>query len=174
MSDKEWFELGLDEGTPNAGQATEEQDKAPVTEHSPQEATDEEDFGKLDAAKEEELDFWEMVEEQEKEQGKQQKGKKKKNGCATGCGATSKVGKTTTPTPPPPKEPPKDLPLLVVLTNYNIQKEYPAGMTLEEIRQDLELEYPAYSANNTSWYFEEQRDKNRVLCIPSVKSNKAG
>lgn len=64
--------------------------------------------------------------------------------------------------------------LLVVLTNYNVQKEYPAGTTLEDVRQDLEREYPAYSKENTSRHFEEQRDKGRVLCIPGMRSNKAG
>jgi hypothetical protein len=47
-------------------------------------------------------------------------------------------------------------------------------MTLEEIRVELEKEYPAYSKDNTSWYFERQDGKNRYLCIPNYKSNKAG
>lgn len=122
---------------------------------------DPEDFGKQDAEKE------------ALTEPSQDAKKKKGNSCS--ASASKKVGKTSTPaTPPKPKDPPEDLPLLVVLTNYNVQKEYPAGTTLEAVRQELELEYPAYSKENTSWHWEEQRDKGRVLCIPGMRSNKAG
>lgn len=92
------------------------------------------------------------------------------------CGAkktkNKKVKKNTSCTPVKPKEPDKDMERFVVLTNYNEQKSFPAEMTLEEIRVELEKEYPAYSKENTSWYFEKQ--ENRYMCIPNYKSNKAG
>lgn len=138
------------------------------------ESNNNEDIGELDAAREDE-EFWNMVEGQEGEREKKPKGGRGRGGKKNDCSCSAPPRKPVAPaTPPPPKDPPNDLPLLVVLTNYNVQKEYPAGTTLEEVRQDLEMDYPAYSDKNTSWYFEEQREKNRVLCIPSVKSNKAG
>lgn len=101
-----------------------------------------------------------------------------KNACSAPAKNTSKTKKTScstaSSTPPKPKEPDKDHERYVVLTNYNEQRTFPAEMTLEEIRVELEKEYPAYSKDNTSWYFEKQEDKNRYLCIPNYKSNKAG
>lgn len=101
-----------------------------------------------------------------------------KNACSAPAKNTSKTKKTScsaaSSTPPKPKEPDKDHERYVVLTNYNEQRSFPAEMTLEEIRVELEKEYPAYSKDNTSWYFEKQEDKNRYLCIPNYKSNKAG
>lgn len=76
--------------------------------------------------------------------------------------------------PAPPKEPDKDLERMVVITSHNETKTYAAEMTLEEIREDIEKEYPAYSATNTTWHFEKQEDRSRYLCIPYYKSNKAG
>ncbi len=101
-----------------------------------------------------------------------------KNACSAPAKNTSKTKKTScstaSSTPPKPKEPDKDHERYVVLTNYNEQRTFPAEMTLEEIRVELEKEYPAYSKDNTSWYFERQDGKNRYLCIPNYKSNKAG
>jgi hypothetical protein len=196
---KEWFEeLGLDQATPGTeggsletskgGEGSNSGDTSNPTENSSKEerqaagelTNDEnEDVGDLDAAREvqEDDDFWKMVNEQEGKNKKPRggRGKNGRDGKKDNCSCSAPTGKTVTPaTPPTPKEPPKDIPLLVVLTNYNEQKDYPAGTTLDEVRQDLEMDYPAYSEKNTTWYFEEQREKNRVLCIPSVKSNKAG
>lgn len=105
----------------------------------------------------------------------------KTSGCAAQTCGTNKNSKkakktasSTCSAPPKPKEPENDLDRLVVLTNYNEQKSFPKEMTLEQIRGELEKEYPAYSKENTNWYFEKQADNNRYLCIPSYKSNKAG
>lgn len=87
---------------------------------------------------------------------------------------SSTAGSSTPATPPKPKEPDNDLERLVVITNANEQRSFPAEMTLEQIREELEREFPAYTKENTNWYFEKQADRGRYLCIPNCKSNKAG
>ncbi|MBF7083390.1 hypothetical protein IT084_10435 [Desulfallas sp. Bu1-1] len=111
-----------------------------------------------------------VTENPQNEQLKKKNQKKKKNNS---CGASiNTAGKTTTPSKP--KEPEKDLERFVVLANDNEQMTFPAEMTLEEIRVELEKQYPAYTQQNTNWYFEKQEDKGRYLCIPSYKFNKMG
>jgi hypothetical protein len=108
--------------------------------------------------------------ESEKPQVKgQKKGKKKKNSCE----APIKAGSSNTPSTKP-QEPDNDMERFVVLTNDNEQMTFPAEMSLEDIRAELEKEYPAYTQQNTNWHWEKQEDKNRYLCIPSYKSNKLG
>ena len=92
--------------------------------------------------------------------------KKKENG--NGNGQTNKAKQEK------PKEPDHDLERLVVITAQNERRTYPPEMTLEEIRAEIEKDYPAFSKENTSWYFEKQENNNRYLCIPSYKFNKAG
>ncbi|MCG8402847.1 MAG: hypothetical protein MJA84_14840 [Firmicutes bacterium] len=110
-------------------------------------------------------------EEQPRTEQPKKKGQKKKknNSCELPIKA---AGKTTTTSQP--KEPEKDLERLVVLTNDNEQMTFPAEMTLEEIRAELEKQYPAYTLQSTNWHFEKQEDKGRYLCIPSYKFNKMG
>lgn len=102
----------------------------------------------------------------------------KQNACGatpnTKKGKNKGAGGSCASTPAKPKEPENDLERYVVLTNYNEQRTFPPELTLEQIREELEKEYPAYSKENTAWHFEKQEDKNRYLCIPNYKSNKAG
>jgi len=99
-----------------------------------------------------------------------------------GCAATKKkpkgAGKKNNSTQAAkvekPKEPEHDLERLVVITAQNEQRTYPPELTLEEIRVDLERDFPAFSKENTGWHFEKQVDKERYLCIPTYKFSKAG
>lgn len=94
--------------------------------------------------------------------------------CSTSPKKGKKAAVASNYVPPAPKEPEKDLPRFVVMTNDNFRQEFPAEMSLEEIRLELEREYPALTAENTSWYFEKQEGPGRYLCVPTYKSNKAG
>lgn len=90
------------------------------------------------------------------------------------CNASSSSASTTAKKVEKPKEPDNDLERLVVITAQNERRTYPPEMSLEEIRADIERDFPAFSKENTNWHFEKQEDKGRYLCIPAYKFNKAG
>lgn len=118
------------------------------------------------------FDLFDLTSTEKPQKEKQKKNSKKKKNNS--CGASTKTGGSCTTSSSKPKEPEKDLERFVVLTNDNEQMTFPAEMSLEEIRAELEKEYPAYTKQNTNWHFEKQEDKSRYLCIPSYKSNKMG
>lgn len=102
------------------------------------------------------------------------KSNSKKNSCGTNGTKKSVGGSCSAGSASTTKEPDNDMERMVVLTNHNEIRPYPAEMTLAQIREDIERSYPAYSEKNTTWHVEKQEDKNRYLCIPTYKSNKAG
>lgn len=93
-----------------------------------------------------------------------------------------KVGKkdtkeTKTPTKSPAKpgnEPENDLPRYVIMVDKDFEETFPPETTLEDIRQELEKIYPAYTKQNTRWSVERQEDKGRYLCIPIFTASKGG
>lgn len=97
--------------------------------------------------------------------------KSEKACCAAPKSAAGK--KTDSSSKPETKEPPKGIQRLVVLQN-NEQFPFDGDMTLEEIRGELAKDYPMYTEKNTKWHWEEQKDLNRILCIPTATFNKAG
>jgi hypothetical protein len=121
----------------------------------------------------------ELPEEPKKETAKKNgKKTKKNNGCcaagvsAAGSAKTKAANKTI-------KEPEKDLPRLVYLVNEAEQRgPYEQDKTLEDIRKDIERDYPAYTKNNTKWTVEKQKDEEgkhyRYLCIATYSCSKAG
>lgn len=107
----------------------------------------------------------------EKPKAKPEKAKSENACCAAPKSAAGK--KTGSSSNPETKEPPKGIQRLVVLQN-NEQFPFDGDMTLKEIRVELAKDYPMYTEKNTKWHWEEQKDLNRILCIPTATFNKAG